>query len=290
LTYVRRKLSTTFQLGEGNFGENLGNAVKLEGLRTSARIIKAGGPSMGTAQLQIYGMTLDKMNQFSTLGLRPTTVRKNVITVEAGDVDAAQSAVFIGNITNAWFDGAAAPDTSFQVLAHVGGSTPSTRTSRLSYKGTADVATILSGLATQMGKSFENNGVDVKLSNPYFTGSARDQALACVKAAGIQWNGLDDNKLAIWPSGQSRNGTIPLVSKETGMELYPTFTSQGIMVRLAVQSCHWLRIQDQVESILKPANGEWVVYALSYELDGEFPQGRWHMTIQAARPGYAVVA
>jgi hypothetical protein len=290
LTYVRRKLSTTFQLGEGNFGENLGNAVKLEGLRTSARIIKAGGPSMGTAQLQIYGMTLDKMNQFSTLGLRPTTVRKNVITVEAGDVDAAQSAVFIGNITNAWFDGAAAPDTSFQVLAHVGGFDAVNPNKPTSYKGTADVATILSGLATQMGKSFENNGVDVKLSNPYFTGSARDQALACVKAAGIQWNGLDDNKLAIWPSGQSRNGTIPLVSKETGMELYPTFTSQGIMVRSLFNPAIGFGSKIKVESILKPANGEWVVYALSYELDGEFPQGRWHMTIQAARPGYAVVA
>ncbi len=280
----------TFALGEGNFGESGVNSVKLSGLRVSSKIIKAGGPSMGTANLQIYGMTLDKMNKLSTLGLRPTTVRKNTVTIAAGEKGGLLSTVFIGNITNAWFDGQASPEVPFQVLAHVGGFDAVNPIPPTSYKGSANVVDILSGLATKMGKTFENNGVSVKLANPYFTGSARDQALACVKAAGIQWNGLDDNKLAIWPSGQSRGDSIPLVSKDTGMENYPTFTSQGIAVSSLFNPSIGFGGKIKVQSKLENANGEWIVYAMNYDLDAEFPQGRWHMNISAARPGYAVVA
>lgn len=290
MSYAQRALDVTFQLGEGNFGESGSNSVKLSGLRISSRIIKAGGPSMGTAQLQIFGMTLDLMNQLSTLGLRPTTVRKNIIMIEAGDVGSTLSSVFIGNVTNAWFDGQASPDVPFQVLAHVGGFDAVNPNKPTSIKGSGDVATVLSGLATQAGKSFENNGVNVKINNMYYTGSVRDQIAACVKEAGIQWNGLDDNKLAIWPSGQARGGTVPLLSKDTGMDNYPTFTSQGVMIRSLFNPSIGFGAKINVQSIIKPANGEWITYALSYELDAEFPQGKWHMMISAARPGYAVVA
>lgn len=289
MTYIPRAIDVTFQLGEGNFGEGGANKVKLSGLRVSSRIIKAGGPSMGTAQLQIYGMTPDKMNQLSTIGMRPTTVRKNIITVEAGDKGSLLSTVFIGNITNAWFDGKASPEVAFQVLAHVGGFDAVNPAKPTSFKGAVQVSTILSGLATQAGKSFENNGVESVITNPHYTGSVRDQILKCVKEAGCQWNGLDDNKLAIWPSGQSRGGSVPLISAETGMQDYPTFTSQGISVRSLFNSSVGFGQKIKVESIIKPANGEWVTYSLNYELDAEFPQGQWAMNIEAARPGYAVV-
>lgn len=288
--YAQRAIDITFELGEGEFGETGANSVKLSGLRVSSKIIKAGGPSMGTAQLQIYGMTLDKMNQLSTLGLRPTTVRKNTILIEAGDKGGLLSSVFIGNITNAWFDGQAAPEVPFQVLAHVGGFDAVKPIQPTSYEGSANVVDILSGLAAKMGKSFENNGVSVVLSNPYYTGSARDQALKCVKDAGIQWNGLDEKTLAIWPSGQSRGGSIPLISKDTGMENYPTFTSQGITINSLFNQSVGFGQKVKVESDLTGANGEWIVYALNYDLDAEYPQGRWHMQISASRPGYAVVA
>lgn len=288
--FERRKIDVAFQLGEGNFGEGGSNQVKLSGLRVSSRIIKAGGPSMGTANLQIYGMTLQKMNELSTLGMRPTTVRKNIITVEAGEENGAMSAVFTGNITNAWADFSNMPDVPFQVLAHVGGFDAVNPAKPTSLKGSISVATMLSSLATQMGKSFENSGVDVKLTNPYYTGSYRDQALAIVNDAGIQWNGLDDNKLAIWPAGSSRGGQVPLVSKTTGMIGSPAFTSQGIMVKSLFNPSIGFGSKIKVESFLKPACGEWIVYALEYALDANFPGGQWSLQASAARPGYAVVA
>jgi hypothetical protein len=141
-----------------------------------------------------------------------------------------------------------------------------------------------------MGKTFENNGVQVQLSNPYYSGSAREQALAVVRDAGIQWNGLDENKLAIWPSGQSRGGSIPVVDKTSGMENYPIFTSKGIQVTSLFNPSITFGGKIQVNSILDGANGQWVVYALTYNLDAKVPRGKWNMSISAARPGFAVVA
>lgn len=290
MSLEQRAIDVTFELGEGNFGEGGSNKVKLTGLRIAAKIIKAGGPSMGTAQLQIYGMTLDKMNKLSTLGQTPTTVRKNTITVEAGDIGGVMSAVFIGNITNAWGDYQGAPDVPFQVLAHVGGFEAVNPGKSLSYKGSVDASTILQGLATQMGKSFINNGVTAKVTDPYYTGSLRDQALMCVKDAGIQWNGLDNNQLVIWPSGKSRDGQVPLVSPDTGMIGYPTFTSVGILVRSLFNPSIGFGGKIKIQSSVTPACGEWVVYALEYDLSAEFPKGPWAMGISSARPGYAVVA
>ena len=289
MSFAKRLINLTFQIGEGQFGESGTNVVKLTGLRVSARIAKAGGNSMGTAQLSVFGMTSSKMNDLSTLGLRPTTTRKNTVTVEAGDEGGAMSAVFDGTITNAWTDYQGSPDVPFVVTAHTGRFEALKAVPPTSYRGRADVATILSGLATLMGKKFENNGVTATVSNPYYPGTAREQALACVKQAGISWNGLDDGTLAIWPSGKSRDSVVPLISAATGLIGYPSFTSQGISFKTLFNPSLGLGRKIKMDSFVTPACGEWVAYSLGYSLDSKVPRGSWYAEVSAARPGYVVV-
>jgi len=40
--------------------------------------------------------------------------------------------------------------------------------------------------------------------------------------------------LIIWPKGGSRGGSIPLVSRDTGMIGYPSYTQNGIVVSTKV--------------------------------------------------------
>lgn len=290
MTFVKRAIDLTFALGEGNLGDSSGNAVKLSGLRVTSEILKPGGGSMGTATLQAFGMTFDQMKQFSTLGQRPTTQRRNQLTIEAGEDGGTMSTVFIGNITNAWFDGASPGNPAFQVLAHVAGFDAVNPAQPTSFKGSANVADILSSLATKAGKSFENNGVNVQLSNTYYTGSVRDQIIAAIRDAGCQWNGMDNNVLAIWPTGQARNAQAVLISKTSGMEGYPSFTSQGIIVKSLFNPSVGFGSPIQVQSNDVPAaNGTWNVFSVSYNLDARMPRGKWSMTISAARPGFLVV-
>lgn len=285
MSFARRLIEVTFQLGEGAFGESGTNTVTLAGLRMTSKIVKAGGRSMGTASIRINGMTLSLMNQLSTLGQLVQLTRRNTIAIAAGDEGSTLGTVFVGTITNAWIDFQGAPDVAFQVEAHAGLIEALAPCPPSSFKGSADVAVILSGLATQMGLPFENNGVSVILSNPVFNGSARDQALAAVEHAGIEWNGLDNGVLAIWPRGGARGSTAPLISPETGMVGYPAYTSKGILVRTLFNPSIGYGQKIVVQSSVQPACGEWNVYSLDHNLDTLQPNGQWFSTLEACRPG-----
>lgn len=292
MSFVRRVLDVTFALGTGEFGGSGATNVKLSGLRVSAKVVKGVGPSMSRASVSIYGMTLSMMNQLSTLGMvvLPTDqIRRNNVTIEAGDEGGAMSTVFDGTISRAWEDFQAAPEVAFQVEAFTGLYEAVKPAEPTSYGDGTPVVTIMEKLAGDMELKFENNGVDGVLSYPYHYGSARDQAQRAADAAGINMI-IDDKKLAIWPRGQAREGSsVPLVSPQTGMIGYPTYTSKGILVRKIYDPAIVYGTKIQIESQLTGANGEWIIQTLDYDLDANLPGGQWSQTMNAARPGMVVL-
>lgn len=290
MALIERLIDVIFVLGEGSFGTDGSNTVKLSGLRASARITNAGGRAMGNAEIRIWGMTLSVMNKLSTLGMIITAQRKNSVTVVAGDAGSPLSTVFQGTITNAWADFHGAPDVPFHVVAHTGLFEAVRPAQTISINGTADVATLLSGLAAQMGFAFENNGVSVKLSNPYFSGSARNQALAIVKHAGIEWNACANGVLAIWYPGQTRSGVAPLISPETGLVGYPTYTSKGVLLKTIFNPTIGLGSKVNVKSSLTPANGTWAVFRVDHDIESQATRGRWFTLVNACPVGQQVVA
>jgi hypothetical protein len=293
MSFVKRRIEVTFTLANDpasnepkTFTESGTNTVTVKGLRVSATIVKAGGPAMATMQMQIYGLTLSLMNQLSTLGVVIQLVPRNVVTVTAGDDETGLATVFVGNITEAWADFQSAPDVPFHVNAHTLSAAAVIPASPSSFAGSTDVTTIMSGLATQMGLSFENNGVTATLANPYFYGSARDQALACVRAAGISWNGGDNGVLAIWPRNGARGGAVPLVSPQTGMIGYPSFTAYGIALKTVFHRSIGFGAKIRVESSLKPACRTWAVYDLGHRLESLVIGGAWESIIKAYDPNF----
>jgi hypothetical protein len=136
-----------------------------------------------------------------------------------------------------------------------------------------------------MGLAFENSGVTGKLSNPYFPGSARSQAQACARAAGISMI-IDNGKLAIWPKNGSRNGAVPLISPQTGMIGYPSYTALGIMLKTLFNPSIGFGGKIKVQSELPAACGEWAVYSLDHDLEAMMPNGRWFSTVMAYNPKY----
>lgn len=286
MALVRRMLGVTITSTSGSFTEG-GNTAKLpNGLRMSAVLQNAGGLSDGTLDLTIYGMTRSLMNQLSTYGLKYNLVTKNQITLTAGTTGAMPTA-FIGNIVAAYADYNASPDVAFHLTAHTLGAFGAAPAEASSFKGSADVATIMAGFATKMGLRFENAGVATKLSNPYFSGSLRDQARACVKAAGISWNSGELGLLAIWPKWGSRGGHVPLIAPppKGGMIGYPTFNELGVHVMMLYNNPPFgLGQKVQVESSLKPACGVFSAYNLQHELESETPNGKWFTQFDGYMP------
>ena len=115
-----------------------------------------------------------------------------------------------------------------------------------------------------------------------------EQIKAVCEAANIEYGGLDEGKLAIWPRGASRAQTaVPLLKADTGMVGYPTYTATGIVVTTLFNPTIRNGASVAVESSLTPANRpDWHVMKLVHELESNTPGGKWFTQVNLARPGY----
>lgn len=289
MAFLERKIEVDLAYGTGTNGDGPPVVETLTGYRVSVNTKLAGGAGLNNAQIRIHGMSLSLMNKLSTMGMLPNAFRKNTVTVRAGDSVNGMAQIFQGTIQAAWADMLGAPEIAFNITGAAGLIEALLPIPPSSYPGSADAAVMLSNLAAQMNVAFENNGVSVILSKPYYPGSARAQALAIVQDAGIVWNGIENKVLAIWPAGAARGGLIPLISKSTGMVGYPTYTATGIVVTTTFNPTVRFGGQIQVESVLTPACGTWNVVTLVHDIEANVPSGKWFTQMQVSAPGYVVI-
>lgn len=283
---TRKVLELTITLGSGTFGEDVGDTVTLSGFRMSADIVNPGGDAMGQCQIRVYGLRLDVMNKLTTIGPVNTAIRaKNAITLSAGEDGGAINSVFQGTILDAWADYNAAPDVAFNIIAYAGLSAAVKPVSPTSYKGSTDVATVVSQIAVEeMGLAFENNGVDVKIASPYLGGTALTKIRAIAQAANILWS-IDRGTLAIWPRNGSRAGVVPVVSPDTGMVGYPSLSSKGLTVRMLFNPNIRMGCKVEIQSAVTMACGTWGVFSFAHNLSCEMPNGPWFTTLEAYNAG-----
>lgn len=231
------------------------------------------------------------MNQLSTFG-QPIHPQYNYkLIVEAGDEINGMSQVFSGTIQQAWADYQAMPDVPFHVLAYASGVQAVMRDEGgkdwNSYGGPTDVGQMMQTLAGKMGLQFENGGVNVKLNSPYHFGSPMRQAQLIREAADIMMV-VENDTLAIWPQNQARPGDGPLVSKDTGMVAYPSFTEYGVLVKVEFRRGIKYGVNMTVQSDITPANGEWAIRQIDYDLQSLTPKGHWFVDLYGARPNVNV--
>lgn len=285
MAFTRKRIDLTISLGTGQFGDSGANTVTLTGLRTQVEAQAPGGEAQGQATVRVYGLPASMLNQLTTLGFAPSATRFfNQCLIAAGDDGDALALIHAGTINQAWADYNEVPNACLEIQS-VGGLAENLKpVAARSYIGSTDVATIMQDIAGTMGVGFENNGVDVKLSNPYLPGTALAQMRSCARAADI-YAQLDRGVLAIWPKDGYRSGDIPLVSPETGMVGFPTFSSQGVMVRTLFNPALKLGGRLQVASSLPPACGIWTAAQVHHRLESETPNGAWFTEVFAVRGG-----
>jgi hypothetical protein len=294
---VRRVMAVTFDLGQGAFGETGANRVKIggmpapnqPGLRASANIVEAGGPSMGSLDLTVWGLNMSIMNQLTTLGLRAQMIRRNLVTLEAGDTEGGVAAVYQGTIKDAWIDFESMPSVAFRVLCFSGLYEAVKPIPPTTINGVADVATVLAGLATQAKAGFQNNGVTGSLYNPYFPGTIREQIARCAEHAHINWD-LSNGYLTIWPKDGQRSQFVPIVRPDTGMVGYPGFQPMGVRATILFNASIRPGQRIRMESDLHGATGDWVVSKMTHALETEMPNGQWFTRFEANEPGFVGVS
>lgn len=283
--FTEKKLTLSFTYGTGERGDGEATTATITGVKASMFVNIIGGYGLAQCTGRIYGMGLSLMNQLSKVGRQPMQFRNNILTVLAGDDVSGMAQIFQGNVVIAFPDMLSAPEVSFMVTAYAGFLEQLKPAPINSYPGSVDAAVILSNLASQMNVKFENNGVSVILPSSYYYGSAREQAKKVVHDAGIEWNGIDNGVMAIWPKGGTRQGSIPLINTKNGMIGYPSFTENGIFVKTIFNPTIRFGQLVKVESDIDRAYNQWKVSNLVHHVEAKTPGGAWQTEMQLVLPG-----
>lgn len=290
MAFVQRTIELAITLESGTFAGSAADTLTLKDLRMSTKVVKAGGATKGSLVASVYGMTLSQMNQLSTLGTKLQVVPKNTLVMTAGDAKGGMFTVFSGNITEAYSDMAEPPDNGFHMSGFIGAAEAVAPAKPTSFKGAADINTIMQALAKQMNLVFETNVPQGNvLSNQYLSGSGWNQMRKAAMAAGVSAT-IDDGVLAVWPKNGSRKTATPVdVSPTTGMIGYPAYTQEGIQVNSVYNPLVKKGGLVKVTSSLKPACGTWVVLTLDHTLECQLPQGKWMSTMRCYNPNQSVL-
>lgn len=283
----KKQLRFTITLGTGKFGSSNNNRIVLEGFRSVVDINKAGGMMMGTLHAKVYGVRQQDMNSITTLQWKPRTWIPNTVEVVAIDGE-SETLIFAGNIVNAWADYQSMPDVFLQIQAQSAFFGALKTIPPRSFKGSVDVASIFAQIATDLGLTFENNGVNLQVTDIYLPNTGLEQARDLTKACGCDMY-IDDQTLAITPAYGPRTSPVPLISSQTGMIGYPTFDGVGVNFQTLFNPGVTFGGLINVVSDVEQAAGQWVVTSVSHRLEAEKPGGAWFSTIRGNTNGLAVV-
>jgi hypothetical protein len=300
-SYAIKQLRITFTLSNSGqtFSDNVSNQLVLSDLRAEATINGGMLPSFPDAKLRVYGMLQADMNRLSALTFQPLGVNPNSVQIEANSGN-GYSTVFAGQITNAFVDYSGSPEVALQVNARVLGLQAMSPATATSYTGGTSVATIVSAIAAKMGYSFQNDGVDTQLSNPYYSGTLAKQLADVCTDAGIDlYTDQLDGIIVICPHGQPRTTPTFILSPASGLVGYPTVDSQGLLQCRAFFNPAFrlggtvtiagsdvvIDLNQTQQTILERANGTWQIYNVVHALEALKFGGAWYSDLGLFPPG-----
>jgi len=285
MSFKKRRIDVTFNLGKGQFGNDRGSDVTLRGYRTQVSIAGYTGDVQSKLQLRIDGLTQDMANQLTSIGPIYEERRNNQVLIAAGDAqDDALTVAYQGTIEQAWAEYNHAPDITLNVIASAGAIEAVRPVRARSYRGAIKASTVISDIASSIGLVLENNGVSAVLSNPYFPGTAIEQLRACAKAGHFHYT-IDRGVIAIWPYRHYRFMAGKTLVIEPGKNLigYPSFTGAGVEFTVLYTPELGLGQVVKVVSVIDAAQGDWSIVNLTHQLESEKPGGLWKSVIRCLR-------
>ena len=254
-----------------------------EGVETHVSIEKPGEPDQNKATVEMFNLSMDAMRDMTTLSFRPLQTKKNLIVIFAGDETEGMSQCFAGEIDTAYADFSGAPTIKLHIEA-AAGSYPSLKASPpIAVKGSQSAASLIEQFAKESGYTFLNNGVSASVKNAVLNGSPVQKMRAVAGMVGCELL-IDDNVVKIQPYDKGLDeGNAVLMSKDSGMLGYPTFTSEGISLKCLYNPDLQLGGMIEVDTVVPGAKGTWKITKLSHSLVANaVSAGDWFSSIEAS--------
>lgn len=279
--FTKKQIQITIALAQGTF-DNGENAVVLNGLPMHVEVDKTGGNELPKLKVNISNLALDKMQQLTFLAFRNLQTYNNVIKVEAGDEGQALDLVFQGEIASAVpvFD--ISGNVTFSIEAKSGYYPLQKSTPPVSVNGDTPIESLFKQFADEAGYSLENNGVSGSVKNSVFTGTPVQKARQLAEQTGVDLV-IDNQVFVIMPSYLAhRDGSVPLLRKDTGLVGYPAFTNEGIKASCLYSPLLSVGGLVKVESIVPKASGVWRITKVHHTLEANMTDsGTWVSDIEA---------
>lgn len=285
MSFSKKRLKVTLYLGEKDkaFDDKGNNTVTLENFRVSAQIQSGNGQGVSpTAKIMIWGLSQNIINQITKIHWNTELSNLNSVKLEADNGDGIYHVVYQGTISFAYPNFGSAPENILTIDSVTALNHQVVPAKPISVNGIADVGKIIETICNNMGMRFENNGVDLKLSNPYLPQTELEKIRRLCETANFSLY-IDKDTIAIAPKDQPRKTKVALLSPSTGLIGYPVPNLQGITLKaLYDPSVIFGGVIEIKDSLIEMANGQWRVFGITYYLESELPNGRWEMEIQCA--------
>ena len=281
MSFVQRQISVQFSTDTQTFD--------LEGLKVSVIISQFGG-SLGQGQMQmsVWGMSLDQMNDLSSIGSVPAVVTSNSVTVSAGDIGGKMTQVFYGTIVRSFPDFSGSPDVCFTVTATAGYYQKAQTLAAKHYAGSNNAETIIEALAESAGLVFSNpNNVHVVIRDQYLYGSVVSQITQVAQAAAIPVE-IANGTVTIWPNNGVRDSVEIDLGPDTSPQLvgYPTYYEAGFIVTSQFNPLMLGGRNVNLKSSIPKANGTFPIQTVTHQLSTLTADGPWFTTCRLSPPPY----
>lgn len=290
-SFQQRSLRFTFHLATAVFNkEGDPDKVELEDFRSSVEVLNSGGFDFANCRGKIFGIDQETMDRLTLIydGVTPG-IDSNVLTVEATDDEGAFSIVFRGEILHCAPAYNNAPDVPLEFSARAGIIGALAPTYSRSFPGARKVADIVSGLASELGYTFENNGVTTVLIDQTLAGTPTEMLQTVKAAANIEMNiDTPSNVLSIAPRGQPRESEPVVVSKDTGLVGWPTKYAYYIEFAMLYTPDIHIGCKIDMQSDYPICNGEWFINRSTLNLSCNTPGGPWFTEYAASKANLLV--
>lgn len=273
MSFAERVLKFTFSGAQSG-------SFSAEGLRAAASIQSYPGRLGSTAQVKIWGLTLDQMNAYSSVIPAGVAAQQFNLIIEAGDLGQPLVQAVNGAILRSYIDLSGSPDSVFNVTM-IDTFLAANPIAAQSQPGAQKAEDLIASLCAQANLIFDNSaGASAVLNNPSTYGSVIDQITRIATAAKFHWK-ISGKTVSIWPP----NGTVDDVVIDVGpntdprMVGYPGYWEAGLVVTsLFNQQVQIGRKMNVVGSSIPKANGLWQIIQSQSDLTTMLPKGPWFTT------------
>lgn len=282
---------------------NGASQISLSGFAMNASVVAQGMVDGVIMQVQVYNLPYDIIAMLAGYGNKGVFIFNETdskaggsggITVElfasekttaTAETDAeilktAASRVFYGTLLSADADFSTVPNPTLTITANALHVVRLTAGDPISIQGEVKAADLFKTLAAKAGLTFENNGVDAVVNNPYYAGSIWDQVRELAEDVSCDYV-VDNGVLAVCAPGQTRDGQNITVSARNGLIGYPNFDNIGIGFRTIYRPNFRFMGPVTLQSSFPNASGTYRIYFIGHHLSCQMPGGPWETEIKA---------